>query len=363
MRKTENGFTGNEQHSAMARLSLDDMIDQLLHSNALSLKLTANPLLADRAWYLTENTCTKAFTANDPQAKKRAHSALFKLYQAWLAEPLSAAAKNQFHPLLCGIRSYIESEWLRVEKKRFSFPIPALNAGNIVEELRHLCQKHPASHHPLFDFLSSSASATQIDYFFKSDSALNLLFFDLVAMGLVGSLPETRAEIAQNLWDEIGQGSQEFTHVNLYKDLLKRRDIALPENHFAHLYDWQGLAGYNAFMLGGVNRQHYYKSLGVMAMTELLDPPQYQKLVTGCRRIGLTDRDVHYYAEHIEVDIGHADGWLNNVIVPIGNKNPAALEEVYVGAALRLQTCCDYYDCLLEALRTVVERESEGAAL
>ncbi|STR40223.1 spermidine/putrescine ABC transporter [Klebsiella michiganensis] len=53
MRKTENGFTGNEQHSAMARLSLDDMIDQLLHSNALSLKLTANPLLADRAWYLT----------------------------------------------------------------------------------------------------------------------------------------------------------------------------------------------------------------------------------------------------------------------------------------------------------------------
>lgn len=85
MRKTENGFTGNEQHFAMARLSLDDMIDQLLHSNALSLKLTANPLLADRAWYLTENTCTKAFTANDPQAKKRAHSALFKLYQAWLA--------------------------------------------------------------------------------------------------------------------------------------------------------------------------------------------------------------------------------------------------------------------------------------
>lgn len=96
--------------------SLDDMIDQLLHSNALSLKLTANPLLADRVWYLTENTCIKAFTANDPQAKKRAHGALFKLYQAWLAEPLSAAAKNQFHPLLCGIRNYIESEWLRVEK-------------------------------------------------------------------------------------------------------------------------------------------------------------------------------------------------------------------------------------------------------
>ena len=169
----------------------------------------------------------------------------------------------------------------------------------------------------------------------------------------MGSLPETRAEIAQNLWDEIGQGSIEITHVNLYKDLLKRRNIALPDNHFAHLYEWQGLAGYNAFMLGGVNRQHYYKSLGVMAMTELLDPPQYEKLVAGCRRIGLSERDVHYYAEHITVDIGHADGWLNNVIVPIGKKHPAAMEEVFFGAALRLQTCNDYYDGLLAALQSL----------
>lgn len=359
MRTTENDFTGNERHGSVSMPSLDETIDQLIHSNALSLKLTANPLLADRVWHLTENTCVRAFSAGDPVARKCAHAALFKLYQAWLAEPLSAPAQNQFHPLLSAVRSYIESEWLRAENKRFIAHKPVLNAGNIVEELRDLCQRHPASHHPLFDFLSACASEAQIDYFFKSDSALNLLFFDLVAMGLVGSVPETRAEIAQNLWDEIGQGSNEITHVNLYKDLLKRRDIALPDNHFAHLYDWQGLAGYNAFMLGGVNRQHYYKSLGVMAMTELLDPPQYQKLVAGCCRIGLTARDVHYYSEHITVDIGHADGWLNNVIVPIGKKYPAALEEVYAGAALRLQTCCDYYDRLLESLQAL---DAPGAA-
>jgi hypothetical protein len=102
MPKIENGFTGNEQNSSMARLYLDEMIDQLLHSNALSLKLTANPLLADRIWHLTEATCIKAFTASEPQAKKHAHGALFKLYQAWLAEPLSAVAKNQFHPYSAG---------------------------------------------------------------------------------------------------------------------------------------------------------------------------------------------------------------------------------------------------------------------
>jgi glucose-6-phosphate-specific signal transduction histidine kinase len=56
-------------------------------------------------------------------------------------------------------------------------------------------------------------------------------------------VPETRAEIAQNLWDEIGQGSTEITHVNLYKDLLKRRNIALPDNHFAHCTSGRGWPG------------------------------------------------------------------------------------------------------------------------
>lgn len=227
-----------------------------------------------------------------------------------------------------------------------------LNAGNIVDELRALCQQHPASHHPLFDFLASEASAAQIDYFFKSDSALNLLFFDLVAMGLVGSLPETRAEIAQNLWDEIGRGSTEITHVNLYKDLLKRRNIALPDNHFAHLYEWQGLAGYNAFMLGGVNRLHYYKSLGVMAMTSC---STRRSMKTGgglsadwafrarrallCRTYHGRYRPCGRLAEQCDC----AD-W---------QKHPAAMEEVFFGAALRLQTCNDYYDGLLAALQSL----------
>ncbi len=204
-----------------------------LHSNALSLKLTANPLVADRAWHLTENTCIRAFSADDPQAKKRAHHALFILYQSSLADPLSPAAANQFHPLLSGIRNYIESEWLRAESKRFHHQRPMLNAGNIVDELRALCQQHPASHHPLFDFLPARPLRRKSTISSKA-TAPSICFscFDLVAMGLVGSLPETRAEIAQNLWDEIGQGSTEITHVNLYKGFTEAAKYRLTGQSF-----------------------------------------------------------------------------------------------------------------------------------
>ncbi|PQV78149.1 iron-containing redox enzyme family protein, partial [Cronobacter sakazakii] len=87
-----------------------------------------------------------------------------------------------------------------------------------------------ASHHPLFEFLEKDASTRQLYYFFKSDSALNLIFFDLVAYTLIGSQPETRGTISENLWDEIGHGDNVFTHVNLYKDVLARQDITLPSN-------------------------------------------------------------------------------------------------------------------------------------
>lgn len=43
MRNTDNGVIGSDQTAVMTRLALDELIDQLLHSNALSLKLTAQP--------------------------------------------------------------------------------------------------------------------------------------------------------------------------------------------------------------------------------------------------------------------------------------------------------------------------------
>jgi hypothetical protein len=148
-------------------------LTSFINSNALSLKLTANPhwrtgLVPDRKHLY------QGFYRQRSAGEKTCPRRAFQLYQTWLAEPLSAAAKNQFHPCSAGSEATSSQNGCG-RKKRFSFPYPVLNAGNIVEELRHLCQKHPASHHPLLIF-SSSASATQIDYFFKSDSALNLLF-------------------------------------------------------------------------------------------------------------------------------------------------------------------------------------------
>lgn len=333
--------------------ALDTSILELLESPNLNNYLSQHPEIAETLIELTKQKLQDAYQKGSTQSMRELQQTLYSLYQPHLAEPLSVLSENQFNPTLLTIRQLIEEQWLKYEEKKYKeFNIPN-NPDTFVTDLRTLWTNHIASHHPLFDFLETEANRQQIFYFFKSDSSLNLLFFDLVAMTLVGSRLETRGEISRNLWDEIGEGSDQFTHVNLYKDLLARTQIGLADDHYGHLLTWQGLTGYNAFMLGSVNRKHYFKAIGVMAMTELLDPPQYEKLVKGCHRIGLTDRDVHYYTEHIEIDIVHADGWLNNVIKPIVKKTPAAIREVYLGSVLRLQTANDYYDHLLVKLQEI----------
>ncbi|MGY5956453.1 Spermidine/putrescine ABC transporter [Kosakonia sp. BK9b] len=282
--------------------------------------------------------------------QKIAQHALFIIYQSVLAHPLSAPASHQYDPALLEIKKTIEDGWLEHEFGQLSVPQEVNTAPHYGDYLKTVWHAHNASHHPLFEFLEKDASTEQLYYFFKSDSALNLIFFDLVAYTLIGSQPETRGTISENLWDEIGHGDNVFTHVNLYKDVLARQDIKLPDNHYIDMYGAEALAGHNAFMIGSVNRSHYYKLLGVMAMTEVLDPPQYEKLVNGCLRLGLIDRDVKYYTEHITIDIKHGDDWLYNVIDVIAERYPETRKEFYLGSLLRLRTAERYYDQLMQKL-------------
>ncbi|EPB4205325.1 iron-containing redox enzyme family protein [Yersinia enterocolitica] len=296
----------------------------------------------------------QAYDRNAISDQQIIQHALFLIYQMGLANPLSVPAARQYDTEILEIKNIIENKWLDSEFSDLAIPIEVNTTEHYGDYLKSVWHAHNASHHPVFEFLEKNASKKQLYYFFKSDSALNLIFFDLVAYTLIGSQPETRGTISENLWDEIGHGDNVFTHVNLYKDVLARQNISLPENHYIDMYGVEALAGHNAFMIGCVNRKHYYKLLGVMAMTEVLDPPQYEKLVKGCIRLGLINRDIKYYTEHITIDIKHGDDWLYNVIDVIAAKYPETRKEFYLGSLLRLRTAERYYDQLMHKLNSII---------
>lgn len=295
----------------------------------------------------------RSFGEQDEAALADVHRVLFALYDLHVADPATPAVANQFDPLLTGLRVTIERQWLAAEYQRIGAAPVFDSPDALIDALRGAVQAHAASHHPLFDLLETHATRAQLERFFCSDTALNVRFFDLIVMAMIGSQPEARKELASNFWDEVGRGDPQHSHVQMFRQLLT--DVGIPRSgdDFASQLTWQGLRGYNLFMLCALNRQHYFKLLGVMVATELLDPPQYRKLIAGCRRLGLGPSTTRYYDEHITVDDVHGEGWLQNVIRPLTKREPRAMSAVWVGCMLRLASCGDYYDALSRQLSSM----------
>ncbi|NHH78864.1 hypothetical protein DRA46_00919 [Burkholderia gladioli] len=332
-------------------LSLPAAVALLCDSDAFDDWPDATPESGERFLAAVRTTLSRAFGARDPEALAEAHQALFQLYDLHVADGTDPRARHQFNPLLTQARALIERAWLRSERERLGLGTAPTASAEVVSALKALWSGHRAAAHPLFDFLETEASREQIVAFFRSDSALNIRFFDLLLYSLIGSRVEVRKELVQNLWDESGRGNPTLSHVSLFRQLLDVVGVGQAEDNHASQLQVEGHAGYNLFMLTSLNRAHYFKLLGVMAMTELLDPSHYEKLVRGCRRVGFGGAgELGYYEEHVTIDIVHAEGWLADVIVPVVEQTPAVGDDIIFGAALRLASCEAYYDALYARL-------------
>jgi Iron-containing redox enzyme len=349
--KESNEPMSHQWLTAALSKPLGEAIPVLCECTFLEELVERNPQWEEAFFRKVINALDDAFEGDHPQALGEIHRALFSLYELHVTDGTSARAVNQFNPTLTRLRSRIERAWLAREERRARASGAALSSTAIVPTLKDLWARHPVSSHPLFDFLEKDASREQIVAFFKSDSALNIRFFDLLLYSMIGSREGVRRELAQNLWDEAGRGEAARAHVSLFQHLLEVVGVGRAPDHHASELGWEGLAGHNLFMLACVNRQHYFKLLGVMAMTELLDPSQYEKLARGCRRVGLGGaNELEYYDEHVTIDVIHGEGWLSNVIEPILRDTPEVGADILLGAVLRMATCKDYYDALYARL-------------
>jgi len=155
----------------------------------------------------------------------------------------------------------------------------------------------------------------------------------------------------------MGKGAFQERHVALYRDLLAYTGTNLPADdlstdHFIDRLDWSGLTGYNLYLFLCLHRRNQFRALGALGAAEMTDPPQYARVLEGCRRVGLDDdARLAYYAGHHETDVTHGADWLEKVLLPLVRKYPKKRHEIVVGALMRMNVTLDYYDNLLEGLR------------
>lgn len=210
---------------------------------------------------------------------------------------------------------------------------------------------HPVVNHPLFDYLSEEATSQELKTFIRNESILNFEFFDYLALALVGASDFAKAEISANLWDEAGRGVLDQFHTRLFGKLFKDLNLSYERQAIARDLPWEALSGINLFSYCAIysyNKMIYY---GLLAATEMLDPPHYTKLIRGLRRVFSKQAiDYSYYLEHERIDVEHANGWLRKVVLPELETDPQKTRDFWLGFYLRLDSVKRYYDRLLQLL-------------
>ncbi len=294
-------------------------------------------------------TLHSAFVDEESVALLEVHKTLYTIYEVSLSHPLSPVCRHEHSPWLLTIRHQIENAWLNYELPRIQQQLPSVSEA---KDSKLLCawfveqaHKETDSDKDLLDFLENQASIEQFNLFILSDATLNYRFCDALVLAQLHFSETVKAEIARNIWDEYGQGVAEKSHRRQFIRMLAELGLQQPTTPIWE--DWRPYAGYNLYFSFGLNRKHYFKGIGSLAMPEIFDPNRNRKIVVGLERLYVDARlKCEYFYNHIEVDEKHGLDWLNNVIYPIVEMQPEAGIELAIGGALRMEAMKRYNEYL-----------------
>lgn len=226
-----------------------------------------------------------------------------------------------------------------------------LSCGDFLSWFTSAVEASPAYDHPLFRFLSTEATLAEILEFVVEEQTIDGRFDDALALLQVGLPPIPKAEIADNYWDEMGAGGATPVHTDLFRSALAdlRDAVGAPPSEPRC---WQAKACGNVLLLGAVNPHLRAVGLGVIGAIEHAVPSRFRGIAARLDHLGAPATAVDYYRLHSQIDTGHADDWMSNVIAPTACAGgPEVQQAIALGLALRMSTSLDYCDALLSQLR------------
>ncbi|AFZ11439.1 hypothetical protein Cri9333_0473 [Crinalium epipsammum PCC 9333] len=290
-----------------------------------------------------------AFEQEDTIALLDVHKTLYQIYEVYLSHPLSPVCLHEHSPWLLTLRNQLETAWLNYEisiiKKQLPNPSEAKNSKSLCAWFLEQAQQESAIDKGVLIFFKNQASIEQFNLFLLSDATLNYRFFDALALGQLYFSEIVKTEITNNMWDECGNGVENKSHTKQFTLMLTKLGLQPPQ--FPVWDDWHPYAGYNLYFCFGLNRKHYFKSLGSLAMPELFDPNRNRAIITGLERLYFDARiKCEYFYNHIETEEEHGSRWLNNIIAPLVEMQPEAGIELAIGGALRMEAMRRYNEYL-----------------
>jgi hypothetical protein len=267
-------------------------------------------------------------------------SAIYDLHTAPLAL-LDGRERLQHHPAVADLKWRLEETLVaelvrRDEAEAWDLPDRAAAAMRAIG-VRGLVPD-------VYEWLAHDADRAEIVEFLSIEGGPDGGFDDLVAACQIGLDGTAKLELAQNYWDEMGNGTLARVHTELHRKLSRALGLACPPP------SQQPVEALERSVLTGLlatNRWLQPELLGALGLLELQAGPRCRKVVAALERVGAGEDAVDFYAEHATVDPRHGKDWVDKAVTPL-EADPRWAAGIVRGARWRSIVNAGFFDAMAD---------------
>jgi hypothetical protein len=219
-------------------------------------------------------------------------------------------------------------------------------AEHFVAKIKSLIKNHRSAKHEFYEsFLPNFASKDQVAYYLAQETLQDPRFDDFIASLQIGLPIHVKMELAQNYWDEMGNGVYSKVHTVMFDKVLE--EIGNTKEFSIRCRSLGGLLCGNLSALLALRKNLIFRAIGYFSTIEYLFPKRCLSLMAAWKRLELNDSVMEYHREHVSIDAKHAAGFFKNVIQVLVEINPACAKEIYWGVCVRLNSSDRHMDEML----------------
>ncbi|MEE1930437.1 iron-containing redox enzyme family protein [Streptomyces sp. TRM 70351] len=202
-------------------------------------------------------------------------------------------------------------------------------------------------------YLAEEATLPEMALFFMGEELVDSKFDDLMAMVQIGTQGHTKLTIAENYWDEMGEGDINGVHTRMFEHsaVYMRARLADAGIDRSALHCPEAFENACLLLMYGIHRHLNPRALGAMGVLEQSASPRFQAMVDGCDRLGVPPDVIDYQRVHVHVDADHGAEWFDGVFVPLVDRSPELLREISLGVATRVRVADAYYRRIWNVMR------------
>ncbi|MEO7261980.1 MAG: iron-containing redox enzyme family protein [Jatrophihabitantaceae bacterium] len=245
----------------------------------------------------------------------------------------------------------IEAAWNSYEEAR----VPASALPSAAADFRDWYFDFAATHeyHGLCDYLRTQATLLDVGMFMLAEEKVDGRFDDIIALSQVGTTGITKMTIAENFWDEMGNGDPTGVHTDMFDHSTGwfRREVVEPSGVDLSVLEQPEVYN-NAvnLLMYGLRRRYALRSLAGIGLLEQTAPARFGATVDASRRLGVPEDVVKYQVVHVHVDEDHGREWFDHVFMPILERDPQTVHEIALGVAIRGAVASEFYHKVQDVL-------------